>query len=46
MFAKIKKIRHAWKWYRRLEAEGFLEEVEDFVFQLWLDDRLDLEESE
>lgn len=46
MFATIKKIRHAYEWYRRLEAEGILEEVEDFVVQLWLDNELDLEESE
>ena len=46
MFAKIKKIRRAYQWYVRLESEGILEEVEDFVVQLWFDNDLDLEEEE
>lgn len=45
MFAKIKKIVHAYRWYVRLEAEGILEEVEDFVVQLWFDNELDLEDK-
>lgn len=45
MFTKIKKIRRAYQWYVRLESEGILEEVEDFVVQLWFDNELDLEDK-